>query len=102
MKFPGKYCRATLKGAEEAVQWYKRVFGDNYYLELQRHEVKDPDQRANRETFPLQQRANARLIELARKYDVKLVCTNDCHFVEQEDAEAHDRLILPEHQPRFG
>ena len=75
------------------MQWYKRVFGDNYYLELQRHEVKDPDQRANRETFPLQQRANAQLIELARKYDVKLVCTNDCHFVEQEDAEAHDRLI---------
>lgn len=90
---PRKILSGDLEGAEEAVQWYKRVFGDNYYLELQRHEVKDPDQRANRETFPLQQRANAQLIELARKYDVKLVCTNDCHFVEQEDAEAHDRLI---------
>ena len=90
---PRKILSGDLEGAEEAVQWYKRVFGDNYYLELQRHEVKDPNQRANRETFPLQQRANAQLIELARKYDVKLVCTNDCHFVEQEDAEAHDRLI---------
>ena len=90
---PRKILSGDLEGAEEAVRWYKRVFGDNYYLELQRHEVKDPNQRANRETFPLQQRANAQLIELARKYDVKLVCTNDCHFVEQEDAEAHDRLI---------
>lgn len=90
---PRKILSGDLEGAEEAVQWYKRVFGDNYYLELQRHEVKDPNQRANRETFPLQQRANVQLIELARKYDVKLVCTNDCHFVEQEDAEAHDRLI---------
>ena len=69
------------------------MFGDNYYLELQRHEVKDPNQRANRETYPLQQRANVKMIELARKYGVKLVCTNDCHFVNEEDAEAHDRLI---------
>ena len=90
---PRKILSGDLEGAEEAVQWYKRVFGDNYYLELQRHEVKDPNQRANRETYPLQQRANAKMIELARKYGVKLVCTNDCHFVNEEDAEAHDRLI---------
>ena len=90
---PRKILSNDLEGAEEAVQWYKRVFGDDYYLELQRHEVKDPNQRANRETYPLQQQANVRLMELARKYDVKLVCTNDCHFVEEEDAEAHDRLI---------
>ncbi len=90
---PRKILAGDISGAEEAIQWYKRVFGDNYYLELQRHEVRNPHQRANRETFPLQQRANAVLIELARKYDVKLVCSNDCHFVEAEDAEAHDRLI---------
>ncbi len=79
--------------AEESVVWFKNLFGDDYYLELQRHEVKDPNQRANRETFQLQQRANATIIELARKHHVKLVCTNDSHFVDEENAEAHDRLI---------
>lgn len=79
--------------AEEAVRWFKNLFGDDYYLELQRHEVKDPMQRANRETFPLQQKANAVIMEFARKYGVKLVCTNDSHFVDEENAEAHDRLI---------
>ena len=79
--------------AREAVQWYKRVFGDDYYLELQRHEVKDPTIRANREAFPLQQRANAGLIELAKEFDIKLICSNDVHFVDQENAEAHDHLL---------
>ena len=92
-EIPHKILVGDMEGAEEAVQWYKRVFGDDFYLELQRHEVKDPNQRANRETFPLQQKANAKLMELADKYGIKLVCTNDCHFVDQENAEAHDRLI---------
>ena len=69
------------------------MFGDDYYLELQRHEVKDPSIRANRETFPLQQKANKVLIELAREYGIKLICTNDAHFVDQENAEAHDHLL---------
>ncbi len=90
---PAKILKGDLEGAEEALQWYKRVFGDDYYLELQRHEVKDPRIRANRETFPLQQKANKVLMEFARKYGVKLVCTNDCHFVDEENAEAHDRLL---------
>ena len=79
--------------AEESIQWFKNLYGDDYYLELQRHEVKDPMQRANRETFPIQQQINRVLIQLAAKYDVKLVCTNDVHFVDEENAEAHDRLI---------
>ena len=79
--------------AEEAVVWFKNLFGDDYYLELQRHEVKDPKIRANRETFPLQQMCNEEIIKLARKHNVKLVCTNDVHFVDEENAEAHDRLI---------
>jgi len=90
---PSKILKDDLKGAEETVLWYKEVFGDDYYLELQRHEVKDPHQKANRETFPLQQQANRSIIELARKHGVKLVCTNDSHFVDEENAEAHDRLI---------
>ena len=90
---PSKVLKGDIEGAREAVQWYKRVFGDDYYLELQRHEVKDPSIRANRETYPLQQRANSVLMQLAREYDVKIVCTNDAHFVNQENAEAHDHLL---------
>ncbi|WP_308247025.1 DNA polymerase III subunit alpha [uncultured Prevotella sp.] len=90
---PSKILKGDMAGAREALEWYKRVFGDDYYLELQRHEVKDPHQRANRETFPLQQRANKELICLAHEYGIKLVCTNDCHFVDQENAEAHDHLL---------
>ncbi|MBR0049472.1 MAG: DNA polymerase III subunit alpha [Prevotella sp.] len=90
---PKKIINGDMAGAREAVEWYHRVFGDDYYLELQRHEVKDPSIRANRETFPMQQQANKVLIELAREYGIKLVCTNDAHFVDQENAEAHDHLL---------
>ena len=82
-----------LEKAEETIEWYKRVFGEDYYLELQRHEVKNPMQRANRDTYPLQQEANAKIIELAKKHGVKYICSNDVHFVDEENAEAHDRLI---------
>ena len=90
---PAKILKGDIAGARESIEWHKRVFGDDYYLELQRHEVKDPTIRANRETYPLQQKANKVLIELAREYGIKLVCTNDAHFVDQENAEAHDHLL---------
>ncbi|MBR6195325.1 MAG: DNA polymerase III subunit alpha [Prevotella sp.] len=90
---PAKILKGDIAGAREAVEWYHNLFGDDYYLELQRHEVKNPAQRANRETFPLQQQANKVLIELAREYGIKLVCTNDVHFVDEENAEAHDHLL---------
>lgn len=90
---PQKILSGNLEAAEEAVLWFKKCFGDDYYLELQRHEVKDPNQRANRETFPLQQKVNRQLVELAHKHQIKLMCSNDSHFVNEENAEAHDRLI---------
>ena len=90
---PEKIIKRDMKGAREAIEWYKRVFGDDYYLELQRHEVKSVKQRANRDTFPLQQLANGFLIDLAKEYNIKLICTNDCHFVDEENAEAHDHLL---------
>ncbi len=77
--------------AEEAVQWYKRVFGDDYYLELQRHKTDRID--ADQTTYPKQERVNKELIRIAGKYNVKLIATNDVHFVNEEDADAHDRLI---------
>jgi len=88
---PRKILQGKLDEAEEAIQWYKRVFGSDFYLELQRHKATVP--RANHEAYGMQQIANEKIIELAKKYDVKLVCTNDVHFVDEENAEAHDRLI---------
>ena len=90
-EIPRKIIQGKLEEAEEAIQWYKRVFGDDFYLELQRHRATVP--RANHEAFGLQQIANEKLIEYSQKYGVKLVCTNDVHFVDEENAEAHDRLI---------
>ncbi|HBG57511.1 MAG TPA: DNA polymerase III subunit alpha, partial [Porphyromonadaceae bacterium] len=80
-----------IKEAEEAVQWYKKIFGDDYYLEIQRHKTDRTD--ADQTTYPKQERVNKELIRIARKYDVKLIATNDVHFVNEEDADAHDRLI---------
>jgi DNA-directed DNA polymerase III (polc) len=77
--------------AEEAVRWYKSIFGDDYYLELQRHKTDRTD--ADQTTYPKQERVNKELIRIAKKYDVKLIATNDVHFVNEEDADAHDRLI---------
>ncbi|MCQ2223624.1 MAG: DNA polymerase III subunit alpha [Bacteroidaceae bacterium] len=90
---PKKILSGNIEAAEEAVLWFKKIWGDDYYLELQRHEVTDPNANANRETFPLQEKVNPVLIELARKHDIKLVCTNDCHFVNEDDAEAHEVLL---------
>jgi DNA polymerase-3 subunit alpha len=90
---PSKVLHGDLKGAREACEWYHRVFGDDFYLELQRHEVKDPSLLANRGAFPLQQKANKVLMDFAKEYNIKLVCTNDVHFEDKETAEAHDHLL---------
>ena len=82
-----------IEKAEKSIQWFKSIFGDDFYIELMRHEVKDPMQRANRDTYKEQKAIEPTLIELARKYNVKLICTNDSHFVDEENAEAHDRLL---------
>ena len=77
--------------AEEAVQWYKSIFGDDYYLELQRHKTDRAD--ADQSTYPKQEKVNKELLRIAEKYNVKVTATNDVHFVDEEDADAHDRLI---------
>jgi len=81
----------NLAAAEEAVMWYKRVFGEDYYIELQRHKTDKPN--ADYSTYEKQQIQNAELIKLARKTNTKLIATNDVHFVEEEHGEAHERLI---------
>ena len=90
-EIPRRILTGDIQGAEEAILWFKNIFGEDYYLELQRHKATVP--RANHETYPLQQVVNDRLTEFSRKHGIKLVCTNDVHFVEEENAEAHDRLI---------
>ena len=88
---PKKIVAEHYEEAEEAIRWYKNLFGDDYYLELQRH--KATVERANHEAYPLQQKVNAKLLEYAKKYSIKVICTNDVHFVDEDNAEAHDRLI---------
>ena len=92
-ELPQKIKVGDTEGAEASAKWFHDIWGDDYYIELQRHEVKDPQQRANRETYPLQVKANAELVRIARKLGIKLICSNDAHFVDEENAEAHDRLI---------
>ena len=88
---PKRINEGDIAAAEEAILWHKNLFGDDYYLELQLH--KATVERANHEVYPLQVEANKHIVELAKKHDVKLVCSNDVHFIDEEDAEAHDRLI---------
>jgi len=82
-----------LAKADESVKWYKSIFGEDYYMELMRHEVKNPTIDANREVYEEQKMIEPYLIELARNNNIKLICSNDSHFVNEDDAEAHERLL---------
>ena len=92
-EIPRYISKGQIDKAEESIEWFKSVFHDDFYIELMRHEVKDPNQRANIQTFLEQKAIEPMLIELAHKHGVKLICTNDSHFVDEENAEAHDRLL---------
>ena len=78
---PSKVLNVGEKQAEEALLWWKSVFGEDLYVELMRHKQEDED------------RANLVLIPLAKKHDIKLVATNNTYYCEKEDAEAHDILL---------
>ncbi len=79
------------KDAEETIEWYKNLFGEDYYIELQRHQTTKPG--ADQHVYQVQREVNPVLVELAKKHGVKVVATNDVHFVEEEHAEAHDHLV---------
>ena len=89
-----------LKGAEERILWYKETFGDDYYLELQRHQTFKEN--SNREVYPLEEKVNTFLLEMSKKHNIKVIATNDVHFTNEDDAEAHDRLICVSMQKRFS
>ena len=88
---PQLIMNGQMNQARETIQWFKSVFGDDYYLELQRH--KATVAHANHETYEKQCLVNDALIQFAKELDIKLICTNDSHFVNEEDADAHERLI---------
>ena len=90
-EIPQHIMHGRIDKAEESIKWFKNLFGEDYYLEMQRHETHDPN--ADCTIFPHQQEVNKVLIELAHKHNIKLIATNDVHFVNADDAEAHDRLI---------
>jgi DNA polymerase-3 subunit alpha len=81
----------TMTGAEDALKRYVDIFGEDFYLEIQRHETYDPG--ADGSAFPLQQKVIEGFRKLSAKYNIKIVASNDVHFINAEDAEAHDRLI---------
>ena len=91
----GEVPQAIMEGdtakAEEVAAWYRSIFGEDYYLEVQRHETDVPG--AEKSTFAHQQEVNEVIFRIAEKLGIKVVATNDVHFVRKEDGPAHDRLI---------
>lgn len=99
-ELPQHILNGNLKLAEERMLWFRSVFGDDYYLELQRH--KTLKENANRETFVEQEKVNKVLLDFSRKHGIKVVATNDVHFTEESDADAHDCLICVSMQRNYA
>ena len=79
------------KGVDEAIEWHKRIFGEDYYLEVMMHKTEVPG--LSLDTYNLQKEYCTEIFRLAQKHGVKVVATNDVHFVRKEDGPVHDRLI---------
>ena len=90
-ELPQLIMEGDVDAAEETIKWFKGIFGDDYYIEIQRHEAHDPE--GDHTVFKKQQEIIPVLVELARKTNTKIIATNDVHFVKKEHAEAHDVLI---------
>ncbi len=90
-EIPNKIINEGVEKAEEALLEMKEIFDDDLYLELQRHPTGDPD--LDKKVYDDQVYVNKTLLELSKKHGLKVVATNDVHFLEEDDAGAHDRLI---------
>ena len=90
-EIPRAIIAGDMDGAEKAIAWHKKVFGDDFYLEVQQHKTQIPGQ--SQEVYEHQLVANEGIFALAEKTGTKVVATNDVHFVRKEDGPAHDRLI---------
>jgi DNA polymerase-3 subunit alpha len=78
---PQAILRKSEAEAEEEFKWWLDLFGEDYYVELQRHDI------------PEQNTVNEVLLKFAKKYNVKIICSNDSHYVDQQDSNAHDILL---------
>lgn len=90
-ELPQAIMHNDMEEAERVVQWFKGVFGDDYYLEMQLHP--SGDRQKDEDVYENQLRVNRAILTLAAKYSVKYICSNDVHFILAEDAPAHDHLI---------
>ena len=81
----------AMNEAEKTIEWFKGIFGEDYYIEIQRHQT--TKEGSDQHVYQVQKEVNPVLVELAKKHGVKVVATNDVHFVEEEHAEAHDHLV---------
>ncbi|MBQ2731782.1 MAG: DNA polymerase III subunit alpha, partial [Opitutales bacterium] len=90
-EIPSKILAGNEEGAEEAARWFQRVFGDDFYLEVMRHPNNVSDD--TRDVYQRQLRAEKGIFKLAEKLGIKVVATNDVHFLNEKDAEAHDILL---------
>lgn len=86
-----KIMAGDLAGAEATARWYKELFQEDYYLEVMRHPTPDPKLRI--EVYENQEHCIKEKIKIAQKLGIKIIATNDVHFLNEEDAEAHDLLI---------
>jgi DNA polymerase-3 subunit alpha len=78
---PQAILSGTEADAEKEFKWWLDLFGEDYYVELQRHDI------------PEQNTVNVLLLKFAKKYNVKVICSNDSHYVDQQDSNAHDILL---------
>ncbi len=90
-EIPRLIMAGQIEEAEKQVKWWKDTFGDDYYIEIQRHKTNVPG--GDRNTYERQEQVNPELLRIAKDLGIKVIATNDVHFVDASDAEAHDRLI---------
>ena len=90
-EIPQLIMKGDKAGVNETIVWYKSIFGDDFYLEVQRHPAEN--QQLREDVYEKQVSVNKELVKLAKQHEIKLIATNDVHFVNQEDADAHDLLI---------
>ena len=90
-EIPKNIVAGKMDEARKAIEWHKRVFGDDYYLEVMLHKTEVPG--LSRDVYEEQKISNEGIFRLASETGVKVVATNDVHFVNKEDGPAHDHLI---------
>lgn len=90
-EIPRMILDGNIAGAEKAIEWHKRVFKDDYYLEVMLHKTEVPG--LSLEVYEKEKEYDEVIFDLAEKHGVKVIATNDVHFVRKEDGQAHDRLI---------